>query len=159
MRLFFPLLLLVGASGIAYAAVAKAEKKKAVRGATLDPILSDEEADEVLSDAGDDIQNQINQCSNGIGQSFTFDDIGEFASEFGYDVFWSDIALTNQTPKNAYTLNDKSRAFDATVCSFMVWNGFNTWVVDQVTNAELAGWRANQDLTQIAPPPFFPQFE
>lgn len=159
MRYLFPLILLAGA-GLGIAAVARADgKKKAVRDATLDPILSDEEADEVLSDAGDDvIGSQINSCSNGIGQTFTFQDIGAFANAFGYDIYWSDVALTTQEPKQAYQLNDKSRAFDATVCMFMYWSVENRWIPDQVTNAELAGWRANQDLSQLGPPPFFPQF-
>lgn len=157
MRLLFPLILLAGA-GVAVAAVARAEgKKKAVRDATLDPILSDEEADEVLSDAGDDII--VNsQCTNSIGQTFTFSDIGDFANAFGYDIFWSDVALTNQTPKDSYTYNPKSRAFDATVCMFMLWSVENRWLPDHVTNAELSGWKANQDLANFPPPPFFPQF-
>lgn len=165
MRLLFPLILLAGA-GVAIAAVASAEKKRVVRGVLLDDILTDEEADAPVDENGnptfidyEDGLPSIDTCVNAVGQVFTFDNMNAFATEFDYKVYWAHVHLTNQKPRDEYLLNDRSRAFDATTCMFMLWSVENRWVPDQVTNAELAGWKANQDLSQVAPPPFFPQFD
>lgn len=163
MKLLLPLVLVAGT--VAVAATARAAgKKKAVRGVLLDDILTDEEADAPPDDdSGTFIDYEsgipaIETCVNSAGQVFTFDALEKFGAEFGYKIFWSPVTLSDQLPKNEYTLNPYSRAFDSTTCQFMIWSLENKWLPDLITNAELVGWKANQDLANFPPPPFFPQF-